>query len=145
MFSSHVNISLDSLQPQPMLRWMESHSQCCGEWKPRLSVELDPSLRWNNWSRSFSPRQPIHWTFFWLVRSVRCLVLLIKFWFYRLHAYFFCWWFEPFFIFPYIGIKLIPTVTHSMIFQRGRYTNHQPAIFCWLHELNAHPGLGEAS
>ena len=26
-----------------------------------------------------------------------------------------------------------------MIFQRGRYTNHQPAIFCWLHELNAHP------
>ena len=51
----------------------------------------------------------------------------------------FCWWFEPFLIFPYIGIKIIPTDFHSIIFQRGRYTNHQPAIFCWLHELNAHP------
>jgi hypothetical protein len=31
----------------------------------------------------------------------------------------FCWWFEPFFIFPYIGIKIIPTDFHSNIFQRG--------------------------
>ena len=38
---------------------------------------------------------------------------------------------EHFFIFPYIGNVIIPTVTHSIIFQRGRAKNHQPVMtFC---------------
>ena len=36
------------------------------------------------------------------------------------------WWFGTFFMFPSIGNVIIPTVTHSMIFQRGRAKNHQP-------------------
>jgi len=36
------------------------------------------------------------------------------------------WWFGTFFIFPYIGNFIIPTVQLINIFQRGR--NHQPVI-----------------
>ena len=38
------------------------------------------------------------------------------------------WWFGTmgFYDFPYIGKVIIPTVTHSIIFQRGRYTTNQP-------------------
>ena len=36
------------------------------------------------------------------------------------------------FVFPYIGNFIIPTDFHSIIFQRGRWLNHQPAwIMPW--------------
>ena len=40
------------------------------------------------------------------------------------------WWFGTFFIFPYIGNGIIiPTDFPSIIFQRGRWLNHQPVIY----------------
>ena len=39
------------------------------------------------------------------------------------------WWFETcFLLFHSVGNVLIPTGPKSIIFQRGRYTNHQPAM-----------------
>ena len=40
---------------------------------------------------------------------------------------------EHFLFFHVLGIIIIPTVTHSIIFQRGRWLNHQPArVSLWL-------------
>ena len=38
------------------------------------------------------------------------------------------WWFGTCFISPYIGNVIIPIDFHSNLFQRGRYTNHQPVL-----------------
>ena len=45
------------------------------------------------------------------------------------------WWFETFFMFPYIGNVIIPT-DELIFFQRGRL-NHQPDQ---IHQVYAGPG-----